>query len=55
MNFTSVRGHIMNYKFGKEEESWKMETIKDLYSTEANKYIMDDCKSIEKNLKDYGK
>ena len=55
MIFTSVRGHIMNYEFGPDNKQWIAERIYELYDAEIFKKIVEDCKPIEKNLKNYAR
>lgn len=51
MNFTSVRGHLMNCDFPQEFQRWDLDTIPDLFNAPIIKFTTEDCRDIEKNLK----
>jgi DNA topoisomerase-3 len=55
MLFTSVTGHMMEHNFLTSKKNWEIESIKDLFKTEINKYIKPESKLISKNLESLGK
>ncbi len=57
MNFTSVTGHLMTTRFagGPEIKKWELNTIKELYSTEIIKQIIEGNDKIAENLESLAK
>jgi len=55
MKFTSLTGHLMAFEFAKENEKWKLETIKNLFSAEISKEIIDGSENIASTIKELAK
>ena len=55
MNFTSVRGHLINYEFPPSCKYWNINKISNLYHEDPIKFIKPEDLPIKKNLESLAK